>query len=65
MAIGNEKPEYLCADYKQNEIIFNMEGNVKGGTVIALVQRLTQHDQLGKKKKETVGKKKIGLASIS
>lgn len=43
----NDKAEYLCADYMQNEIIFNMEGNVKGGTVTALVQRLTQHDQLG------------------
>ncbi|KAI8328559.1 ras guanine nucleotide exchange factor domain-containing protein [Chlamydoabsidia padenii] len=44
-----DKPDYLGADYKQNEIIFNMEGNVKGGTVLALVQRLTQHDQLDPK----------------
>ncbi|KAI8088828.1 ras guanine nucleotide exchange factor domain-containing protein [Halteromyces radiatus] len=49
LLMGNDKPEYLCADYKQNEIIFNMEGNVKGGTVLALVQRLTQHDQLDSK----------------
>jgi hypothetical protein len=47
MMMKNDKAEYLCADYMQNEIIFNMEGNVKGGTVTALVQRLTQHDQLG------------------
>ncbi|ORZ25027.1 ras guanine nucleotide exchange factor domain-containing protein [Absidia repens] len=49
MMMGNEKLEYLCTDYLQNEIIFNMEGNVKGGTVMALVQRLTQHDQLDSK----------------
>lgn len=39
--------DYPGNDYNPNEIVFNMEGNVKGGTVRALVQRLTQHDQLG------------------
>lgn len=43
-----ERSDYLGSDYNPNEIVFNMEGNVKGGTVTALVQRLTQHDQLGK-----------------
>ncbi|KAI8342668.1 ras guanine nucleotide exchange factor domain-containing protein [Chlamydoabsidia padenii] len=49
MMMKNDKADYLCADYMPNEIIFNMEGNVKGGTVTALVQRLTQHDQLDSK----------------
>ncbi|KAI8379251.1 ras guanine nucleotide exchange factor domain-containing protein [Radiomyces spectabilis] len=45
----SERPDFLGADYNNKEIIFNMEGNVKGGTVSALVQRLTQHDQLDSK----------------
>ncbi|KAF7725698.1 hypothetical protein EC973_009415 [Apophysomyces ossiformis] len=45
----SEKPDFLGSDYNPNEIIFNMEGNVKGGTVTSLVQRLTQHDQLDSK----------------
>ncbi|KAI9307840.1 hypothetical protein BJ944DRAFT_274461 [Cunninghamella echinulata] len=48
-AASSDKPDFLGPDYKQNEIIFNMEGNVKGGTVRALIQRLTQHDQLDSK----------------
>lgn len=42
----NERPEYLQYDYGPNEIVFNMEGNVKGGTLVALVERLTLHDYL-------------------
>ncbi|KAL9553336.1 hypothetical protein MBANPS3_003335 [Mucor bainieri] len=44
--IANERPEYLEYDYGPNEIVFNMEGNVKGGTLVALVERLTLHDYL-------------------
>ncbi|KAI9260692.1 ras guanine nucleotide exchange factor domain-containing protein [Phascolomyces articulosus] len=44
-----ERSDYLGSEYNPNEIVFNMEGNVKGGTVTALVQRLTQHDQLDSK----------------
>ncbi|KAG2220167.1 hypothetical protein INT45_013865, partial [Circinella minor] len=44
-----DRSDYLGSDYNSNEIVFNMEGNVKGGTVSALVQRLTQHDQLDSK----------------
>jgi hypothetical protein len=32
-------------DYSASEISFNMEGRVNGGTVAALVERLTLHDQ--------------------
>ncbi|KAI8341421.1 ras guanine nucleotide exchange factor domain-containing protein [Chlamydoabsidia padenii] len=39
-----ERPWYLQYDYKPNEIVFNMEGSVKGGTLRALVVRLTLHD---------------------
>ncbi|KAI9300068.1 ras guanine nucleotide exchange factor domain-containing protein [Cunninghamella echinulata] len=42
----NERPWYLQYDYKPNEIVFNMEGSVKGGTLDALVVRLTLHDYL-------------------
>lgn len=42
----NERPHFLQYDYGVNEIVFNMEGNVKGGTLSALVERLTMHDYL-------------------
>ncbi|KAI9282326.1 ras guanine nucleotide exchange factor domain-containing protein [Sporodiniella umbellata] len=40
----NEKPDFLQHDYGPNEIVFTMEGGVKGGTLPALVERLTMHD---------------------
>lgn len=40
-------PWFLQSDIDPNEMIFNMEGNVKGGSLHCLVQHLTQHDQLG------------------
>ncbi|KAI8989948.1 ras guanine nucleotide exchange factor domain-containing protein [Pilobolus umbonatus] len=43
---ANEVPSFLQYDYSPNEIVFNMEGNVKGGTLPALVERLTLHDYL-------------------
>ncbi|KAI9264222.1 ras guanine nucleotide exchange factor domain-containing protein [Phascolomyces articulosus] len=42
----NERPWYLEYDYDVNEIVFNMEGYVKGGTLPGLVERLTLHDYL-------------------
>ncbi|KAF7732081.1 hypothetical protein EC973_006336 [Apophysomyces ossiformis] len=44
--IVNERPWFLQYDYDANEIMFNMEGYVKGGTLRALVERLTLHDYL-------------------
>ncbi|SAM08772.1 hypothetical protein [Absidia glauca] len=41
-----ERPWFLQYDYQPNEIVFNMEGSVKGGTLLALVIRLTLHDYL-------------------
>ncbi|ORZ20438.1 ras guanine nucleotide exchange factor domain-containing protein [Absidia repens] len=41
-----ERPSYLSYDYDLTDISFNMEGNVKGGTLAALVERLTLHDYL-------------------
>ncbi|KAI8328904.1 ras guanine nucleotide exchange factor domain-containing protein [Chlamydoabsidia padenii] len=41
-----ERPWYLQYDYEPSEIVFNMEGSVKGGTLLALVIRLTLHDYL-------------------
>ncbi len=43
-----EKPFYLGADYADNDIIMNADGTVKAGTLPALVERLTTHEQLGK-----------------
>ncbi|KAG0756610.1 hypothetical protein G6F57_011158 [Rhizopus arrhizus] len=40
----SERPDFLQYDYGPNDIVFNMEGNVKGGTLPALVERLTMHD---------------------
>lgn len=41
-----ERPDFLNHDYDANDIVYNMEGNVKGGTLPALVERLTMHDYL-------------------
>ncbi|KAI8089221.1 ras guanine nucleotide exchange factor domain-containing protein [Halteromyces radiatus] len=41
-----DRPSYLSYDYDLSDISFNMEGNVKGGTLAALVERLTLHDYL-------------------
>lgn len=37
----------LGYDYALDEIVFSSDGNVKGGTLRALVERLTLHDALG------------------
>ncbi|KAF9929050.1 hypothetical protein FBU30_001893 [Linnemannia zychae] len=39
-----EQPWYLGHDYLPSHISFNMEGHVRGGTLPALVERLTLHD---------------------
>lgn len=41
----DSKPHYLGYDYDPSDIVFTAEGHVKGGTLPALVERLTQHDQ--------------------
>ncbi|KAF9116951.1 hypothetical protein BGX27_008099 [Mortierella sp. AM989] len=41
-----EQPWYLGHDYLPADISFNMEGHVRGGTLPALVERLTLHDVL-------------------
>lgn len=40
----NTKPWYLNYDYGSKDIVFNMEGKVKGATFPALIERLTIHD---------------------
>jgi len=40
----NTKPWYLNYDYGAKDIVFNMEGKVKGATFPALIERLTIHD---------------------
>lgn len=46
--LGLETAWYLSSDIDPSEMILNMDGNVKGGSLYGLVQRLTNHDQLGK-----------------
>ncbi|CAG8459456.1 56_t:CDS:2, partial [Ambispora leptoticha] len=41
-----DKPWFLGYDFQENDLIFNMEQSVKGGTLSALVERLTMHDLL-------------------
>ncbi|KAI8391076.1 ras guanine nucleotide exchange factor domain-containing protein [Radiomyces spectabilis] len=37
---------YIGHDYADGEILFGMDGNVKAGTLPALIERLTMHDTL-------------------
>ncbi|KAJ8323219.1 cell division cycle- protein, variant 2 [Batrachochytrium dendrobatidis] len=39
-------PWYLQYDYGPNDIILNMENNIRGGTLEALVEKLTLHDSV-------------------
>ncbi|KAL7321682.1 hypothetical protein PS15m_001427 [Mucor circinelloides] len=41
-----DEQRYLQYDYSPNEIVFTVEGSVKGGTLRALVERMTLHDYL-------------------
>lgn len=42
--VRDDIPWYLGYNYDPSDIVFNMEGHVKGGTLTALVERLTMHD---------------------
>ncbi|CAB4482827.1 unnamed protein product [Rhizophagus irregularis] len=44
--LKEDKPWFLNYDYDTSEIVFNKEITVKGGTLTALVERLTMHDIL-------------------
>jgi len=39
-----EAPEFLKPDYEPSDVIVNPDGTVRGGTLPALVERLTMHD---------------------
>ncbi|KAI8873588.1 ras GEF [Ramicandelaber brevisporus] len=39
-----DKPWYLNFDHEPNEIVFNSDGNIRGGTLRALIERLTAHE---------------------
>lgn len=43
-----EKPWYLLPEHGPTELWLNPEGTVRGGTLPALIERLTPHDNLGK-----------------
>jgi len=45
--IPAEKPWYLQAGYSQKELLFTPGGEVRGGTLEALVERLTYHYAAG------------------
>jgi len=42
------QPRYLQSDYSQADILIDQDGNVTGGTVSALVDRLIAHEPAGK-----------------
>lgn len=44
----DSKPWYLLPSYGQTDILIDPDGSVKGGTVPALVERLTAHEHGGK-----------------
>ena len=39
---------FMSHDYKDSEILLNAEGSIKGGTLPALVEKLTSHEANGK-----------------
>ncbi|KAI9335286.1 ras guanine nucleotide exchange factor domain-containing protein [Obelidium mucronatum] len=39
-----EKPWYLQHDYDDRDMLYNMDSTIKGGTLEALVEKLTSHD---------------------
>ena len=41
------QPWYLRTTYNSQEILIDNDGSVRGGTVTALVERLTAHEQAG------------------
>ena len=46
-AFDDSKPWYLKPTYDQSEITIDVDGDVRAGTVPALVERLTAHDAGG------------------
>jgi son of sevenless-like protein len=46
-AEADAKPWYLRPNYDPNEIVIEPDGTVKGGTLTALVERLTAHEHGG------------------
>jgi len=44
---ADSRPWYLQTNYSPEEIIIEPDGSVRGGTVVALVERLTAHEHLG------------------
>lgn len=42
------KPWYLRPRYNPEEVLIDPDGTVRGGTVAALVERLTAHEYAGK-----------------
>lgn len=44
---ADSKPWYLRPNYDQTEILIDPDGGVRGGTVPALVERLTAHEHGG------------------
>ncbi|KAH6594554.1 hypothetical protein BASA50_006504 [Batrachochytrium salamandrivorans] len=45
ISVDAGRPTFLNKDYRHEDLTFNMEGAINGGTFEALVERLTLHDQ--------------------
>lgn len=48
IANAETKPWYLRPTYDEKEILIDPDGTVRGGTINALVERLTAHEHGGK-----------------
>lgn len=47
LANAETKPWYLRPTYDEKEILIDPDGTVRGGTISALVERLTAHEHGG------------------
>lgn len=45
---ADQKPWYLRMNYDQSQILIDPDGQVRAGTPVALVERLTVHESMGK-----------------
>lgn len=47
LANAEAKPWYLRPTYDEKEILIDPDGTVRGGTITALIERLTAHEHGG------------------
>lgn len=60
----DSKPWFLRAEHSPKDIWLNPEGGVRGGTLPALIERLTSHDRSGTFQRIFIGKSWFTTFSI-